>query len=211
MSDGAFVSITILRKDEAVVREAFGNEQGSIGMMYDKMVELRFEDVHNGADAWNETLRSRGISFEGWHGKGCGYAAHHFASCAGTFRSVPVDDDGKFIVGYDVHLKPDTGAIKNICEYQSLCQHVKEYFDTAEPFVPEKPPMTQRKYNECVGTKCPNCESDQIEGDSIDVDGAVARQEMSCINCSSTWTDSWTRSGYYELVIPEAKKETEDK
>lgn len=43
---------------------------------------------------------------------------------------------------------------------------------------------------------CPRCDSDQIEGGSIDVEGPVAWQRISCTACGLDYQDTYTLSGY---------------
>ena len=42
--------------------------------------------------------------------------------------------------------------------------------------------------------KCPRCKSTDITGDSIEVDGDSAWQNVSCSECNETWTDVYTLS-----------------
>ncbi|MDD2730822.1 MAG: hypothetical protein PHW33_01715 [Candidatus Portnoybacteria bacterium] len=55
-------------------------------------------------------------------------------------------------------------------------------------------------YIEGGGANCPWCESDQIEGGSIEVDGEIASQNMTCNACSQRWTDNFRRSSIYAGV-----------
>ncbi len=48
-------------------------------------------------------------------------------------------------------------------------------------------------------THCPSCDSDQIEGKSINVDANYAYQEISCVACEASWVDCYTLTGY-ELI-----------
>ena len=50
------------------------------------------------------------------------------------------------------------------------------------------------KYCREGGTKCPFCASDDIEGTQVEIDAGYASQEVSCPNCSASWTD------VYQLV-----------
>lgn len=36
---------------------------------------------------------------------------------------------------------------------------------------------------------CPECSGIDIEGDSVDIDGQVARQEVRCHDCNCHWVD----------------------
>jgi len=54
------------------------------------------------------------------------------------------------------------------------------------------------EYIKNKGTKCPFCGSEDIEGDSFDVNEGKASQEMSCLDCEESWYDIYTLTG----VIP---------
>lgn len=55
-------------------------------------------------------------------------------------------------------------------------------------------------YIESGGANCPWCESDQIEGGSIEVDGEIASQNMTCNACDEKWVDNLRRSSIYADV-----------
>lgn len=59
--------------------------------------------------------------------------------------------------------------------------------------------MTQEEYKEKLGNVCPQCQSHDIEGEGVDVDGNQAHQEVSCSNCFAVWVDTYTLS-YFNLV-----------
>lgn len=44
-------------------------------------------------------------------------------------------------------------------------------------------------------THCPNCDSNQIEGGSFEVDRHGVWQDITCNNCETTWTDHYKLSG----------------
>jgi len=46
----------------------------------------------------------------------------------------------------------------------------------------------KNKYLKC-SHRCLNCDSDNIEGGSVDVDAGGATQDISCNDCGSSWTD----------------------
>jgi len=75
----------------------------------------------------------------------------------------------------------------------------------------DKQPMTQKEYVNSGAGACPNCGDEQIEGGSIVVEGSAAWQPVSCLACDARWNDTYEITGYAELEIPEAEKETEDK
>ena len=51
-----------------------------------------------------------------------------------------------------------------------------------------------KQYIDAGGGFCPNCRSDQIEGDSVDFDGRHCTQRMRCLECDTTWFDVYTLS-----------------
>lgn len=67
-----------------------------------------------------------------------------------------------------------------------------------------KKPLSQRAYLKKFA-HCPNCGSEDISGESIDVDGNGASQECGCQNCGASWTDTYKLTGYVNLVVPSAK------
>ncbi|MDD5547062.1 MAG: hypothetical protein PHO67_07930 [Candidatus Omnitrophica bacterium] len=69
--------------------------------------------------------------------------------------------------------------------------------------MPKKCSLTSEQvgdYIESGGANCPFCESDQIEGGSIEVDGEIASQNMTCNACDKKWTDNFRRSSIYAGV-----------
>ena len=45
-------------------------------------------------------------------------------------------------------------------------------------------------------TKCPYCQSEMIEGDSVTIDGSTAEQQCTCTECGKSWIDiymAWDR------------------
>lgn len=53
------------------------------------------------------------------------------------------------------------------------------------------------------GSTCPNCGSENINGDTIDPQGASkAYRNCDCGNCSATWTEELTVTGYDGLEWP---------
>ena len=76
--------------------------------------------------------------------------------------------------------------------------------------------MNNPKYNsgEYVakgGCFCPVCGSDDIEGESIDIFGNTASQDVFCHNCESSWVDFYRLDGYIELKTPEKKMKKDPK
>lgn len=61
---------------------------------------------------------------------------------------------------------------------------------------PRPEPLTQEAYVARLGNVCPFCQSPAITGHSIEVDGAEARQEVTCYDCDSGWFDVYELKGY---------------
>ncbi len=52
----------------------------------------------------------------------------------------------------------------------------------------------EKEYIDAGGGFCPNCRSDQTEGDSVDFDGRHCTQRMWCLDCHAVWFDVYTLS-----------------
>jgi len=52
-----------------------------------------------------------------------------------------------------------------------------------------------QRYVEQGGVSCPYCGSDQLEGGSVEIDGAFANQEVRCLVCRQDWTDEYKLVG----------------
>ena len=57
------------------------------------------------------------------------------------------------------------------------------------------------KYLKNGGIVCPNCGSEDIEGDSVDIDVQHATQPLHCLVCEEEWDDLYTLTGV--RAIPE--------
>ena len=62
-----------------------------------------------------------------------------------------------------------------------------------------KQPLTDAEYVAVLGTNCPVRQSTQLGGGSVNIDGATASQEIWCMNCGASWTDTYTLTGYTDL------------
>jgi len=51
----------------------------------------------------------------------------------------------------------------------------------------------------------PNCLSGNIEGGSVEVDAGGATQDISCLDCDSTWTDLYKLDYVINIDIQEKK------
>jgi ubiquitin C-terminal hydrolase len=52
------------------------------------------------------------------------------------------------------------------------------------------------------GTRCPFCDSDEVEGAEVTTGNGTAMQEMSCLSCQHAWVDRYTLTAI--TVEPEA-------
>lgn len=57
---------------------------------------------------------------------------------------------------------------------------------------------TQAEYRESFA-HCPQCDSDEIEGDSFDCTGDAVTQEVTCLKCGAEWEDVYTLDGFNPL------------
>lgn len=58
--------------------------------------------------------------------------------------------------------------------------------------------MSQKKYVEQDGIHCPFCDSTNLCGDSVEIDGGGATQPVSCNDCGKRWIDCYELTGYIE-------------
>ncbi len=49
----------------------------------------------------------------------------------------------------------------------------------------------RQRYVEQGGVNCPYCGGDQLDGGSVEIDGAFARQEVCCLDCRRDWIDEY--------------------
>ena len=59
--------------------------------------------------------------------------------------------------------------------------------------------LTDAEYVAKLGTNCPVCQSTQLGGSSVDIDGGVASQDVYCKTCGASWNDTYTLTGYTNL------------
>ena len=60
---------------------------------------------------------------------------------------------------------------------------------------------TSNEYAKYSGTRCPACNSEDIEGSLVEIDGAGASQDIRCNSCYSTWIDVHVLVGYEDLEV----------
>jgi len=56
-----------------------------------------------------------------------------------------------------------------------------------------------KEYVENGGRKCPKCNGEEIEGDSIEVNDNKVYQSIWCRICNAEWTDEYTLTGITEV------------
>lgn len=69
--------------------------------------------------------------------------------------------------------------------------------------------LSDAEYVAAKGLRCPVCGCEQIEGDSTDMGGGSATQEMSCTDCGASWTDHYRLTGYGDLEVEDDNEEDE--
>lgn len=72
----------------------------------------------------------------------------------------------------------------------------------------------KRKYVERAYGKCPYCQSEDITGCSVEIDGNGAWQEVCCDSCGRRWGDLYRLVGIEEIIengkVHDGKKNTSD-
>lgn len=58
-------------------------------------------------------------------------------------------------------------------------------------------PISQAEYK--VDERCPLCEDNQVQGDSIDINNGQAIQNIDCLTCGAYWTDIYKLDHYENL------------
>ena len=61
--------------------------------------------------------------------------------------------------------------------------------------------LSAAQYVEKAGGICPCCGSDELVGDSVEIGGGEAWQEVSCSGCDAVWNDLYKLTGY-DLLDP---------
>jgi transcription elongation factor Elf1 len=59
--------------------------------------------------------------------------------------------------------------------------------------------MGQKAYIQNSGCFCPICNSGDVSGSNIQIDGGIAWQEIDCGNCNASWRDYYKLAGYENL------------
>lgn len=68
----------------------------------------------------------------------------------------------------------------------------------------QEPFKSTDEYTKGEANRCPNkkCDSTDIEGGPIDIEGQTAIQEVSCNECEGVWNDVYTLSSYEVTALP---------
>lgn len=56
--------------------------------------------------------------------------------------------------------------------------------------------QTNQEYIDNGGTRCPHCNSYDIEGQEINIDAGSVWQDVICNHCGKEWQDTYTLTGY---------------
>ena len=56
--------------------------------------------------------------------------------------------------------------------------------------------MTQKQYVQKKGTHCPYCNSENIQGQHVEITDAFPEQEIICLDCDKEWVDFHKLAGY---------------
>lgn len=62
------------------------------------------------------------------------------------------------------------------------------------------PKLTSEEYTKHNGYICPNCGSDNIAGEGIDIIGDEAQQACMCCDCGANWTAIYSLTSYIDLM-----------
>ncbi len=54
-----------------------------------------------------------------------------------------------------------------------------------------------------TNSRCPKCQSEEIEGGSFDSSGSEAWQKVGCVDCDATWREVYEFSRHENLKAPE--------
>lgn len=54
---------------------------------------------------------------------------------------------------------------------------------------------SQREYIR-TSSRCPCCDDSNVEGGFVEIDAGAAWQNVTCINCSFSWTDNYKLIGF---------------
>lgn len=63
-------------------------------------------------------------------------------------------------------------------------------------------PEQSAAYLAADGTACPYCESPDIEGGPVEIEGGSAWQQCHCLDCNATWNDVYTLATVEAVTEP---------
>lgn len=66
---------------------------------------------------------------------------------------------------------------------------------------PQKP-LTSKQYIKQGAGLCPFCESVEISGDGVEINGTEAYQEVYCCGCGAVWQDIYKLAELYVIQEP---------
>ena len=69
--------------------------------------------------------------------------------------------------------------------------------------------ISQTQYVSHGGIHCPRCNENSIEGDSVEIDGPIAWQNVNCTACGLEWTDHYKLTGINNVFDSEINEEFE--
>ena len=59
--------------------------------------------------------------------------------------------------------------------------------------------LTEKEYVDISGSRCPFCNSENIEGGNMDYYGSGVSQEVLCLDCGKRWMDDYSLTGFTEI------------
>jgi C4-type Zn-finger protein len=66
--------------------------------------------------------------------------------------------------------------------------------------------LSSDQYVEDGGGSCPICRNADLDYDSVDFDGTLIQQKVSCHECGSSWYDAYRLYAYEDLVLGDDAK-----
>ena len=80
---------------------------------------------------------------------------------------------------------------------------LRSAYDSGNLIVTTIPSVDEDKYVKYRGSVCPNCTSRTIESKgSLQWDSDRVWQEIRCLSCNATWTDTYILTGYDLFEVP---------
>ena len=114
------------------------------------------------------------------------------------------------------HLFEDTGERQGTCEEGDghffwrikggVYQDCGVLFEPDGLWAPVQPDdELQLRYLQSQGVRCPACNSDDIEGGSVDIVGSGASQAIRCLASDARWQYLYRLEGFADLCLPDEK------